>query len=1281
MRAKRSLLKKILAIALASLIILAGLGVAAAVLLTYLAPHYRQALAQRFSAHIDGTVAIGALSLSWSLDGPQLDLSNVRVTRCGARQPAVTVRRVDLYFSYLALLAGKRLPEGIILNAPRASFARTANGRLRLVHWTRPAEPRLNLHKLEALRSKLDFVRVHNARIQLFAPALPNGQATLYGLDAALDNGNNQHWRIALTTHGPAWWPYFDLHAGLTGPLDRLRAVTFDSKARDVSALVLADAKQHLGKPAGRLSGGRVDTHIHGHWHHHGLANATVQVTTTALQRAHQAQPVLPALHAVVQVTGGAPPGHLRFTLTRIHGALPGLTALKTAGQINRHPLALALSARHVPGALAADLARLRFPALKNTAIALGIDHLQLHASADRPLTLALDFNDLKVNDPRVAFGPVSGHYAQRGSAHVLTFTNAGGALTSSRYIKGRLAINGLSGTASWQRVPDGLRIEANDLALHSRKARLNVSGHARIPDKGSPVVDLTAAMKAPDIARLLCHLPQAPDLPNPKLRRWLATAVMAGTLDSAHLNIAGALERFPFTRPRAGEHSHLTMRLHGVDIHYKPGWPALKNARGTLALDNGRLDARLDRARLLDVTLAPSSVHIADVRAPVLHINGHVRHGHARQLLAFLSHSPLKRRFGAALRVIDLHGIDDVSTRLRIPLKSGLGQLQVTGTATVHNNTLRQSDLPVPITQINGQIAFNNKGLNAHDLRGNLRGAALRADIKPGGAYQRITADVTLALPRDRPLLAYYLPKRWLDYLHGRTSARIAFRAQKGGISNLRITSELAGLGIDLPTPLHKRPARRAPITVHITPDARHIEAEYDHRLHLAIRQRHGVTTRIQALLGNNAPKPPDADGLWLGGHVKTVDGLGWFYVVRHILYGAPTQIGTGRAPAGQSTGSGSALSFRGGDLTIGALHFKRRYVANTHIRIRSIPGIPAWHVDLAGPNSQGQLTWTDPAHGRMGIAGRFALLALDTAPKRPKNKNKNQDQDSQWPVLWADVSPLELPRLQLYARQFKIDGIRFGRTYIDAAAPANGWILDRFGLLGGALTGEARARWIRKGGLTTANVRADFHGHGLSRLLHTFGYSWPLRARSGQLHGRLAIAPNPNGLDLRALSGHLHLALDHGTLLSVNPGPARLLGLLNLDVLPRRLRLNFRDVVDKGLAFTKVRADFNIENGNAFNKNALVETAPAKITLAGRIGLAARDYNEQVTITPKIGGSMAIASALGSALLGGPLIGAIVFGIQELLAVSFQTFSGIGYTLKGSWTNPILTKFGSKK
>src|SRR5699024_2719325 len=199
---------------------------------------------------------------------------------------------------------------------------------------------------------------------------------------------------------------------------------------------------------------------------------------------------------------------------------------------------------------------------------------------------------------------------------------------------------------------------------------------------------------------------------------------------------------------------------------------------------------------------------------------------------------------------------------------------------------------------------------------------------------------------------------------------------------------------------------------------------------------------------------------------------------------------------------------------------------------------------------------------------------------------------------------------------------------------------------------------------------ARLNFHieGTGLAPLTRAFGYDPALRAQQVSLQGALKITGNDNGLDLSALNGKLSITLTNGTIPSIEPGASRLLGLLNIYALPRRLMFDFSDVVSEGLEFDEISGDFKIFSGDAFTDNLVIRTPSMDIKIVGRIGLAARDYDQTVTVMPKVGTSLTIAGTV----LGGPVAGAAVFALQELLQVPLNKLSGITYQLQGSWDNP---------
>jgi len=60
----------------------------------------------------------------------------------------------------------------------------------------------------------------------------------------------------------------------------------------------------------------------------------------------------------------------------------------------------------------------------------------------------------------------------------------------------------------------------------------------------------------------------------------------------------------------------------------------------------------------------------------------------------------------------------------------------------------------------------------------------------------------------------------------------------------------------------------------------------------------------------------------------------------------------------------------------------------------------------------------------------------------------------------------------------------------------------------------------------------------------------------------------------------------LKRGRLLQVEPGAARLVGLFALQALPRRLTLDFTDIVQDGLDFETVKGNLAVENGVANTK-----------------------------------------------------------------------------------------------
>lgn len=1250
------------------LVLLVGSAVVGIPLADRFVPDYQDALIARLEQTLDADIDIDGLSLGISRQGPMVYLDDLAITHHGEQAPAFTAKHVGLAFSLLDLLRGQYIPDGIRVDTPKLTVL-TDDGRPRLAHWPARDTGGFDLTRVAEVRKRLGELIVADGQLTVVSGRLPDGRARWQDIDIDISENAPGQLAASASADGPDWWQDVSATGRLAGPVnpDAEAHWHVDIEGLNAPRLLSALADQETADTRGNT---RIT--FDGRWQDRGLHDTELRITQAPITTPASNQPdeLVPGFTRRFVVTGGAARDVVRIK-SRDADAPDAFEARWSLADQTFKATTTDLAATRL-----ARLAGWWQPALSGLTLDGDIRSVSVTKQPGQAVAATGVFDHIVLGNDRYRIGPISGRLRHDGSDNTLVFDGADGRIVSERYLAEPLALTGLRGRITWSQTDGATRISLNDLALDSQEATLRAGGTVRLPGQGAaPVLDLALDLAAPDIPRLLNRLPQDPDLPNPKLRDWLDTAITRGTLDAGHITLKGPADRFPFADPRPGEAFEAQLSGHDLDIAYKPGWPALKQTRGTLTLSGATLDVAIPSARINEVAIDTAHAHVDDVREPILAVTGHVDNAPAPQMLSFLARSPLSKKFGPLLDAIDIKGDADLDLDLSLPLKPELGDISVDGKVTARGDTLVQQYLPAPIDDIRGTLAFDETGLVARALAGRIGGVPIDVDILPApGNRQKIVARATPHLPADADLLAHYLPPVWLGYVEGPLPLRIAFSlGGKGAISPIEITSKLAGTSVNLPAPANKPADTRMPVAVTVDPDKRRVSARVDGQdIDLATQLGpQGVPERMVIRLGARGQRLTAAPGhgLWIGGRTPRIEAKGWFDVVRHVLHDSGDD--ETAKPADDSPGSSSAFSFLGSDITTDRLAIRDRYITEASVRAAALRAGNGWRVNFDGPDSQGQATYTmGPGPGQrapVAIDGSFKRVVVHTDTAR-QDANKAETPPTTSSLVWPDLSPSDLPALSLYVADFEVDDTAFGALHTDARVTDNGWSLDRFELAGGALTGRVAADWQVTGDITTAGARAKLEGRGLSRLIRIFGFKSPVQAEKTRVDADLSIAPNVAGLDLLHLNGGMDLAMDDGTLLSVEPGPGRLLGLFNLYVLPRRLTLNFRDVVDKGLAFDKARAAFVIRNGQAYSREAMITTPSSNIEISGRIGLATRDYNERVSIKPKIGSGVAIASAV----IGGPAIGAAVFAVQKLLEKPLSEISAVSYQLKGSWDDP---------
>ena len=812
------------------------------------------------------------------------------------------------------------------------------------------------------------------------------------------------------------------------------------------------------------------------------------------------------------------------------------------------------------------------------------------------------------------------------------------------------LSLDRLQGTLRWRQGKEGLRLESN--GLWAANADLATVSRLRLDfpaGGGAPFLDMQTLFRQGDVGAVGRYLPAR--IMNPVAVGWLDRALVSGDITSGGFLFRGHPADFPF---KGGE-GRMEVRVNVSDavLDYHPDWHRIEEIEAEVAFINDRMLIRAASARILGTKLSDVEVGIADLRHSPLDIRGHVQ-GPLGDMLRFVRESPLSRR-GYPVETLAGRGDAELDLKIRLPFRKhhAPDSLRVRGALRLAGNGLRLKDWGLDFEALQGTVQISEAGIATESLAGRLLGAPVRLRIGEAGTggERRIQASLTGPLPlvqqlQQQPLALW---RRLDGTAQWRLTVDVQPRtAERPGIIDLNLESDLRGIRVALPRPFGKavdeaRPFRLRTRLQQGGGSTGPLFLEYGpHSAALVLGKKNDhVVLERATILANRAPAPlPDAPGIHIGGQLEEFDLDGW----------KPLFPATGG-------GDGAAELLRSVELKLGRLQAYGQYCEQVDLKAARLP--EGWRIALAGPDLSGNVFVPQPlVSGKVRVdMNRLFLKAADGAGGLAAVRH---------------LVPTDLPALSFEAASLRLRQYDFGRVAMEASPMPEGLRIEHMEIAADWLAAAGSGEWVETAEGQVSRFQVEITDGSLGGLLKTFGYEGQIEG--GRLRGRIQAnwAGSPADFDLARLEGSLELHIGKGMLVKVEPGAGRMLGLLSLEALPRRLVLDFSDLFKEGFAFDRIEGHFTLMGGDAFTNDLLIEGPSAHIEIAGRTGLAARDYDELVTVTPKVGAGLPIAGALA----GGPAVGAALLIADQLLGEPLGQMARYQYRVQGSWDDPVFTR-----
>lgn len=864
----------------------------------------------------------------------------------------------------------------------------------------------------------------------------------------------------------------------------------------------------------------------------------------------------------------------------------------------------------------------------------------------------------------------LSGDIATSLDAGHFVFAPAPLTLASNDYlVPKQVKLPPMTGKLSWQKKDPQWAIEFEQLTLKDAATELIAQGSY-----------LTAAQNLPDALDLklqinkmsaLTLLSMIPKTIAPTAVEYMRATVSQGVIENSTLILQGPTVGLPYPPPSPHRFS---IDLYIKNAIYRPvapnknvlgDWLALDNVSARIQMNNHLLSVNAPLGKFKNVSVEDIQVVLDTAKKPnILEVKGRAR-GPLNEFLEYFVTTPVGYKWQSTLKDVTTSG----NTDLNLELSHEFGEKEKTLLNTrinLANNQVQWGNQPAgEIT--NGLLMVNENGLKTADINGRMLGGEWSLKTNPlQENILEINADIdskeALAMLAVNENFKYDFKK---DLLTGRLGLQGSI-LQKTAETALSLNLNLNSTQINLPQPLQKKSgdALAGLLQLSINTSSNLPSIDWNVKLEKFLSSSGKLIEKklrhATVQIGSNSPSQKP-QGIELDVDVPTIALDEWLALIDQFETANPKYIDeltavsadpkTPSLPIHVSAKSAQVL-FLGREFTSLAM------TAQTNANI--------WEAHLQTQHIDGHLRW-EPRNQFLplgALTGDFKTLHLPP----PLQRKPPSDQ------LQSSLS--SLPKLDVSITDFKYEESQIGELKLQAEAFATHWKIHQMSVKNPFGEISAHGQWDIPSGdaLGKTHINLDLQTSNTGDYLSALGINTNVIDRgTGGIKGILHWQGSPIDFNTVSLQGDLQLDVKNGTIVQVDPGAAKLLGILSLQNLLEFATFNFEGglggAIRPGTPFDEITASATIRDGSALTEDFEMKSSLARITSRGNVNLNLETQDLRITIYPRINfGSAGLAAFYFVT----PIIGISAMIGQYLFSAGINKAFQTDLLIQGSWDNP---------
>lgn len=771
-------------------------------------------------------------------------------------------------------------------------------------------------------------------------------------------------------------------------------------------------------------------------------------------------------------------------------------------------------------------------------------------------------------------------------------------------------------------------------------------------------------------------------------LKDWIEKAAVKGSVRQGAVVIRTPLKRIGGVNLNPSV--QLDFKLDKAQAAFSDDWPHYLADDLRVTVDNNDITAfssngMLAKNHVIDLKISkPSSKNSLSVDGVIS--------GDLKKLVQQIKTKKSYQQLSKPIQALAISGKHSSVVKLSIPLPTNTQKsanaksvsdaaLMINVKSDIASGKLIDQQSNLTLSAISGRLEFDNiKGLKAKKLKAQLFDQPANVSIISAAVENALKTSISLNGTIASKSISNWVDASYLKSLSGKSnySARLDLCIPSANCNQLVINSDLLGMAVNLPAPWGKTEKQQAKFQIvqngaenkgsiwrynykdivrgitqvnsSAITDANKKNSDSSDKVALRVRN---AATHI--VLGGARPELVSKQGVRVSGQLV---GLDLDKLVGEYTGMQKSTRGEDKKAAG---GSNDVLAvINNVDLKLRKVRFLGQYLPTGWINLQA--STKNWFGQFDVGMAAGQINYS-PKKGSVTELrlNKLILKTNDTAKKGSSKSSYSTKDTSQWPDVALTIDSLLLNSLDI------------GRWSAHLAPTKSGYGVSSIkGKIAQTDVGGEMV-WVNQKGAVKSVVDVFVKGGDFGAVLKQFGQSRVLENKSGAIKARLSWPGNPWDFEQGKLDGTFEFDIKNGRIIEAGTSASflRIFGILNLNTVIKRLKLDFSDLLKSGVAFDKVTAKYQLKNGLAKSVAPLkLEGDAASIEMKGTINLKDGALANRMQVAIPLTSNAPIAALF----LATPQVAGIAFVIDKILGKRLSKLTALSYDISGTLLDPII-------